>query len=217
MYKGVIFDLDGTVLDTIEDIKDALNEALGKMGYFHSYSNEETMLMVGSGFKVLIERAVPENTSDEDVEKVLHYFIEAYDKCYAKKTKAFSDIREVLGTMMDKGIKLAINSNKQDDFTKALIAKCFNDINWTAVIGYRNNHKKKPDPEAVFEIAKLMNLPLNELLYVGDSDVDIMTGHNAGIDTILVSWGYRPLEIAKKTKPKYIANNPEEMLEIIIK
>ena len=102
MYKGVIFDLDGTVLDTIEDIKDALNEALDKMGYFHSYSNEETMLMVGSGFKVLIERAAPENTSDEDIEKALNYFIEAYDKCYAKKTKAFSGIREVLGTMMDK-------------------------------------------------------------------------------------------------------------------
>lgn len=217
MYKGIIFDLDGTVLDTIEDLRDATNQAMKELGYYGEYTSEEIMKKVGNGFRVLIEKAVPEGTSADDVDKALEVFTGKYNECYNNKTHPYPDVFEAIKKLDKLNVKLAVNSNKADPFTKALIAKNYPDINWVEVLGHRDGKKKKPDPEAALEIADKMKLDIKDIVYVGDSEVDIKTGQNAGMDTIAVVWGFRPLQTLLSAKPSYLANNVDEMLDFILK
>jgi len=216
MYKinGIIFDLDGTILDTIYDIADSMNTVLKKYGYpNHEY--EEFKEFLGNGFKNLVKRSLPKEADESIVDRALELFTEEYEKNYINKTKPFEGIKYVLKVLQDNKIKMAVNSNKKDLFTKNLVDKFFSDINFVSVYGDREGIKRKPDPQTSLEIAKTMGLSPNEIIYIGDSEVDVMTAKNANMKSGIVSWGYRDLEQLEKYDVDYIYYKPNDILKII--
>ncbi|WFA10169.1 HAD family hydrolase [Tissierella sp. Yu-01] len=213
-YKGIIFDLDGTLLNTIEDISDSVNMALMEFE-FPTHTYEEYKLKLGNGFRVLIEKSVPQGSDKDTIDKVLNLFTKIYKDNYHKKTKPYSGIIELLKMLDKKGYKLAINSNKRDDYTNSLSSKIFSQIPFVAVFGERREIPKKPNPTSTLEIIELMGLNNREVLFVGDSDTDILTANNAKVDSIGVTWGFRTYEELKNNGAAYIVSNPIEILNIV--
>ncbi len=212
-YKGVIFDLDGTILDTIYDLGNSVNKTLEKYGQpLHSY--EDYKQKIGCGFKDLIKKSFPDMTEEIILEQALKDFLEIYDSSYMNDTKPYDGICEVLETLLTNGIKIGVNSNKRDDYTNKLIEKFFSNINFFGVFGERSNTPKKPAPDSALEIAELMNLNPGEILYIGDSKTDILTGHNAGMASAGVLWGFRNKEEFEKNNADYIISAPYEILEL---
>jgi len=215
-YQGIIFDLDGTLLDTIEDLSDSLNYALSSFGYpGHSCSTYKKM--IGEGVHNLIECSLPKGNYDSTVfANVLKLFLKTYKENYMKKTKPYDGICEMLSSLSKMGIKIGVNSNKRADYTNSLVEKYFADIPFIEVFGEREGIPKKPDPVAALEIAGLMELPPERVLYVGDSKTDIQTGFNAGMDTVGVLWGFRDFEELTTEGAAYIIEKPNEILTKIL-
>ena len=213
MIKGIIFDLDGTLLDTIEDIKDAVNEVMRKYDLLE-YDADQIRQKVGNGNKKLIERCLPEDKKYL-LDEALNEFLKSYRGCFRNKSEPFKGIKETLKIIQDKGVLISVNTNKQNMFCEELMECKLSEIDFIRIIGSRDNIPNKPDPYSCNEIIKDMNLNLDEVVYVGDSGVDIETGKNAGIKTVWVSWGTRKYDDIKDLKPDYIINNPKELLDII--
>lgn len=214
-YKGIIFDLDGTLLNTIYDLADSVNEAMEKLG-FPLHSEEAYKQKVGNGFNKLIERSLPENQRvEETIQKGLKLFVEAYDRRYLNKTVPYEGIDDLLKELPKKGIQIAINSNKRGDYTRALADKFFKDVPFVAVYGERKDVPKKPDPTAALEIAHLMELKPEEILYIGDSSTDMITGKNAEMDTVGVAWGFRGEEELRENGAVYIAETTKDILNLV--
>ena len=217
-YKGIIFDLDGTLLDTINDLTDSVNDVMKIYGW-KEYDSEACKMMVGNGFRKLIQRALPEEKQKDEMflDEAVDQFSKAYQKRYLNKTVPYEGILKLLGTLEEKGIKIAVNSNKRGDYTSALVNKYFSQFKWTAVYGERESEgiPKKPDPSAALEIADLMKLPKEEILYIGDSKTDMQTGQNAGMDTIGVSWGFRGRKELEENHVSYVVDHPEDILKFI--
>lgn len=218
-YKGIIFDLDGTLLDTINDLTDSVNDVMKIYGW-KEYDSEACKMMVGNGFRKLIQRALPEEKQKDEMflDEAVDQFSKAYQKRYLNKTIPYEGILKLLGTLEEKGIKIAVNSNKRGDYTSALVNKYFSQFPWVAVYGEREREgiPKKPDPSAALEIANHMNLPAEEVLYIGDSKTDMETGQNAKMDTIGVAWGFRGAEELRENNAIYIVEKPEAILEYVI-
>lgn len=219
-YKGVIFDLDGTLLDTIEDLGDSANEVMREYGCPELDYNQYTQL-IGNGVKRLIESCFESSEKgckligqDGFVEVAVNKFIKVYDKIYQNKTKPYQGIPEVLNVLKEKGIKMAVNSNKLDDYLKILVSKCFPDIPFSGAIGDSEAYPKKPDPTAAIKLTELMNLSASEVIYIGDSNVDILTGHNAGMDTMGVAWGFRGEKELRESGADYMAHHPEDICRL---
>ncbi len=212
-YKGIIFDLDGTLLDTINDIADSMNRALEKSGY-PSFINEEYKIKIGNGFRILVERCLPLGIDEATISKVHKSFVEDYNNNYMNNTLPYDGILEILKLLESKGIKLGINSNKRDDFVQKMVSKYFGDIDFVRVIGALKEIPNKPDPYSANEIAKSMNLDVSEILYIGDSDTDIYTAKNAGIDGAGVLWGFRSYGELKDAGAKYLFANPQELIQL---
>ena len=213
-YKGVIFDLDGTLLNTIEDLGDTVNKVLEEFS-LPTFTYAEYKLKVGGGIKNLVINSFPENTSQEIIDEGLKLFDLYYEKNYKNKTRPYKGILEVLDELKERGIKLAVNSNKRDDYTKLLVDKFFPDIGFLKVYGDREGVVKKPDPHSALEIAEFMNLEAGEVLYIGDSNVDILTAKNAAMDSVGVLWGFRDREEFNKYGADFIVGDPKEILGII--
>lgn len=217
-YKGIIFDLDGTLLDTIADLTDSVNDVMKIYGW-KEHDTAACKMMVGNGFRKLIMRALPEEKQVDEafVDEALDHFSKAYHKRYLNKTVPYEGILKLLEELEEKGIKIAVNSNKRGDYTSALVNKFFSHFSWTAVYGEREKQgiPKKPDPSAALEITKMMGLPKEEVLYIGDSKTDMQTGHNAGMDTIGVSWGFRGREELEENHASYVVDHPEDILKFI--
>lgn len=215
-YKGIIFDLDGTLLDTIQDISDSVNEVLTLYGY-PNFNYDEYKLKVGNGLRNLFINSVPEGTDDIILEDSYKLFLESYDKNYQNKTLPYEGIVEMLDEIDRMGIKIAINSNKRNDYTYKLALKFFENVSFVAIYGERNDIPRKPDPTAAIEILKFMDLEPEEVLYIGDSKTDIMTSTNAGMDGMGVLWGFRSYEELNKYGAKYIVSSPMEIVNIVKK
>lgn len=213
-YKGIIFDLDGTLLDTIEDISDSVNMALMEFG-FPTHTYEEYKLKLGNGFRDLIEKSVPDGSDKDTIDKVLDLFTKYYKDNFKNKTKQYNGIIELLEVLNRKGYKLAINSNKRDDYTNSLSSKIFSQIPFIAVFGERRGIPKKPDPTSTLEIVGLMGLTNREVIFIGDSNTDILTANNAKVDSIGVTWGFRTYEELKSNGATYIVSDPMEILNIV--
>ena len=212
-YKGVIFDLDGTILDTISDLGNSVNNTLEKYGQpLHSY--EEYKKKIGWGFRDLIKRSFPGMTEEIILDQALKDFLEIYDSSYMNDTKPYDGIHEVLKTLLANNIKIGVNSNKRNDYTNKLVEKFFSDIDFFGVFGERSNIPKKPAPDSALEIAELMDLSPAEILYIGDSKTDILTGHNAGMASAGVLWGFRDKEEFEENNADYIISAPYEILEL---
>lgn len=211
MKKLVIFDLDGTLLNTIADLALSTNYALGKLGY-PTHEVEAYNFMVGNGINKLFERALPEGEkTEENVLRVRKEFVPFYDIHNADKSQPYPGIPELLSHLQQAGIQVAVASNKYQAATQKLIAHYFPNIRFTAVFGQRDGINVKPDPTIVFDILKIVGIEKKDVLYVGDSGVDMQTAANAGVTACGVTWGFRPKAELEGFNPAYIVDSAEEI------
>lgn len=214
MIKGIIFDLDGTLLDTISDIGDSVNQMLEDYGY-PTFTYDEYKLKVGHGFKNLIERSLPFNADFDLKEEALSKFIYYYHRNYTNSSYPYPGILETLHKLTDQKITLAINSNKADEYTKNLAKIRLGEINFIDVRGQIDNIPKKPDPANALKIIETMQLDPSEVVYIGDSATDIKTAENAHLISIGVAWGFRGESELKEAGADHIAYKPEDIIDII--
>lgn len=213
-YKAVIFDLDGTLVNSIKDIADAMNVVLQKRNY-PTYDYDTYKTFVGSGVKSLVVKALPRNKTDEtEINTCLSDMMQVYSACCTNKTAPYPGILKLLDTLHAKGLKLAILSNKEDGLTKkvatALLPKYIQ-----PVLGLKEEALKKPNPKVLLQLCETLNVKPNEAIYVGDTDVDILVAKNANTLAIGVSWGFRdPQELIAKGA-NYMLQTPEDLLEVV--
>lgn len=191
-YKLVIFDLDGTILYTLEDLKQALNHALTAFEY-PERTLEEVRCFVGNGIRKLIERAVPNGTSDADIDKVFCEFNKYYAVHCTDYTIPYDGVIELIKGLRKNGIKTAVVSNKADYGVQELCKRYFDGL-FDYAVGEREGINRKPSPDAVFEVLSYLEVEGKEAVYVGDSEVDIKTAQNAEMESIIVTWGFRDKE-----------------------
>lgn len=216
MKKLVIFDLDGTLLNTIADLAHSTNYALNKLGY-PTHEIKKYNFMVGNGIDKLFERALPEREkSKENVLRVRKEFVPYYDIHNADDSRPYPGIPEVLAYLQSSGIQIAVASNKYQSATQKLIDHYFPEIHFTAVFGQREGIKVKPDPTVVFDILETAKVTKNDVLYVGDSGVDMQTAANAGVTACGVTWGFRPRAELEEFNPQYVVDTAEEIKSLIL-
>ena len=214
MIKGLIFDLDGTLIDSIEDICFSLNLAIKEYGY-EEISVDFVRKNTGKGFRKLVEDSLPQIKDSKLIDEITDLYTIKYSEHYNDSTDAYEGMKETLTKLQEKGIKIAANSNKKDLYTKNLMKKIFPNINFVAVFGERENIPNKPDPTTANEIVELMNLSKEEVLYVGDSEVDIRTSKNANLKSIGCKWGFRGEGTLIKEGATYIIDKPIEILDVV--
>lgn len=215
MKKLVIFDLDGTLLNTIADLAAATNQALQHYGY-PTHEVEAYRFFVGNGINKLFERALPETErTEENILKIRSRFVPYYDTHNADLSRPYPGIPELLRTLQQKGVKIAVASNKYQAATRKLIAHYFPEINFVEVLGQREGTPAKPDPCIVHDIIAKAGVKQEEALYVGDSNVDMQTAHNAGVTAVGVAWGFRPRTELEALHPAHIIENAEELLSFL--
>lgn len=190
--KAILFDLDGTLLDTLDDLTDSANHMLRSFGY-PERSREYVRQAVGNGVRNLIVRALPGGEDRARVDECLAAFREHYSKNLDIKTGPYPGVTELLRELKSAGVRTGVVSNKYDGAVKALCLKHFGDLVDVA-IGEQPGFKRKPEPDSVLEAMRLLGAVRESTLYVGDSDVDVETARNAGLKCVGVSWGFRPRE-----------------------
>lgn len=214
MYKLAVFDMDGTILDTLEDLKDSTNFALEKCGY-PTRSYDEVRRFVGNGIRKLIERAVPEGLTVEQIDRVHEVFTEHYKVHCADKTKAYDGIKPLLEKLRASGVKTAVVSNKADYGVQELCKEYFDGL-FDYAVGEREGIRRKPAPDAVNEALRVLGIDKSEAVYIGDSDVDFETAKNAELPCISVLWGFRDEEFLREKGATLFVRDPAEIYDIII-
>ena len=215
-YRAVIFDLDGTLLDSLEDIADSMNMVLKAKGYAtHTY--DDYRYFVGSGVRSLAISVLPEDArGDASVNECMKSFREIYDNNWDVKTRPYPDITAMLAGIAERGIKAAVLSNKPDDFTKRCVKKLLHGFKFEIVLGMRDNIPPKPDPQAALEIAGVLKLSPEQFLYIGDTAIDMNTANNAGMFAVGVLWGFRPREELLENGAKTLVGHPMEIINLLI-
>ena len=213
-YQAAIFDLDGTLLDTLEDLYRAVNYALSA----HSMplrTRDEVRMFVGNGVEMLIRRAVPEGSDEALILAVLGDFKTTYAAICKDHTKPYDGILPVLASLRERGIRVAVVSNKFDAATKSLCAEYFGELVEVA-IGERADVRKKPAPDTVLEALRELGVTAKGAVYIGDSDVDIRTAENCGMDCISVTWGLRDEDFLLENGATTLVRTPSDLLGVII-
>jgi len=209
MKEAVIFDMDGTLLNTLEDLTQSVNSTMQKFG-FQIHTKEEIRKFVGNGVRVLFDRALPKNISNEIKEKCIEYFKKDYSENMYSHTGAYKGILEILKELKNSGYKIAVVSNKFDKAVKELSEKYFRGL-IDVSIGQSDDVPQKPAPNGVFKAMR--ELGIRSAVYVGDSDVDVQTAKNANLPSIGVTWGFRDKE--NLFGADIIVDSPEELLKQI--
>ena len=213
-YKIAIFDLDGTILNTIEDLADSLNYALTKNGY-KERTVAETQSFVGNGLLMLVKRAIKPETSEEEAQKVLADLKVYYKIHCADKTKPYEGIPELLKDLKTADYLLAVVSNKADYAVQILCEQYFPGM-FDLAVGERENVRRKPAPDSVNAVLAEFELKKADAVYIGDSDVDIETAENVGTDSILVAWGFRGADFLREKGAKNIVFDTEELKRCLL-
>lgn len=213
--KAVVFDLDGTLLYTLEDLKNATNYAL-KTNDMPERTLDEVRRFVGNGVRLLMERAVPDGADNPKFEETFALFKEYYDAHCNDNTSPYDGIMELLDELKVRGIKMAIVSNKIDFAVKSLDKLYFKDY-MTAAIGEMEEEgiRKKPAPDMVQKALKELGVKQDEAIYVGDSDVDIATAKNSGLECVSVTWGFRDVKFLKEHGATHLIDHPTELLKYV--
>lgn len=215
MKRLVIFDLDGTLLNTIADLAQSTNHALQALGY-PTHQTEEYNLMVGNGINKLLERALPqEEQNEENIQRMRSYFIPHYDAHNADLSAPYPGVVKLLETLQEQGLQLAVASNKYQAATEKLVKHYFPQINFVAVLGQREGVEVKPSPVIVEDILSQSGADKKEVLYVGDSGVDMQTAINAQVEACGVTWGFRSRKELASFSPAHIVDKAEEILALI--
>lgn len=213
MKKLVIFDLDGTLLDTIADLAQASNYALTQCG-FPTHAPSSYPYFVGNGVSKLLERIVPEDMRSQAVlQKMRQHFSEYYNTHCTDLTTPYPGIPELLTELTENGIAVAVASNKYQEAVSKLIGHFFPDIKWAAVEGQRTGRHVKPDPSIVFAILSQHPTPKSDVLYVGDSGVDMETARRACVESCGVTWGFRPVSELKANYADLIVDSPQDIMD----
>lgn len=217
MTKLAIFDLDGTLLNTVEDLGNATNYALEQCG-FPTHPIEAYYQMVGRGIYNLFRAAIPSEYATEDnVQRMASYFIPYYDTHKCDCTRPYDGIPGMLKTITAAGVRLAVASNKYQDGAEKLVHHFFGEYDFVKILGQREGQPIKPDPAIVDQVlAEVPSVTKSETVYVGDSNVDMQTGLNAGVRTVGVSWGFRTREELAAYSPSAIVDTPEELSRVIL-
>lgn len=217
MTKLAIFDLDGTLLNTVEDLGNATNYALTQCG-FPIHPTDAYYQMVGRGIYNLFRAAIPSEYATEDnVQRMASYFIPYYDTHKCDCTRPYDGIPGMLKTITAAGVRLAVASNKYQDGAEKLVHHFFGEYDFVRILGQREGQPIKPDPAIVDQVlAEVPSVTKSETVYVGDSNVDMQTGLNAGVRTVGVSWGFRTREELAAYSPSAIVDTPEELSRVIL-
>ena len=214
MKNTVIWDMDGTVLNTLEDLQNSVNYALVSYG-FKPYKPQEIKAMLGNGIKVLMELAVPDGLNNPRFDDCFETFKEYYQQHMNDKTKPYDGIEKVMARLRQKGWKQAIVSNKIDNAVQELTAAYYPFVD--LALGEQEGLKRKPCPDMVLTALKRLKATKEEAVYVGDSEVDLATAKNSGLDCICVSWGFRDRQSLQAIGAPSIVDEPEQLLEALLK
>lgn len=212
-YETILFDMDGTILDTLEDLKDAVNYVMRQNGE-PEHSLDEIRSFVGNGMKKLMIRSIPGGEENPTFEKQFKEYQEYYPPHSKIKTKPYDGILDFMKECKLRGVKLAVVSNKQQPAVTELSAYYFEDL-FDASVGDGEGRKVKPAPDAPYEAMKRIGADPKTTLYVGDSDVDAATAENAGLDCVLVTWGFRERELLEQQKHIAIIDSVDELYQFI--
>lgn len=213
MYKAVFFDLDGTLLDTLEDLADSVNEMLRKFSC-PERSLAEVRQFLGNGMRKLVERSVSEDFQKENLQSAYEFFRLSYSKNMQNKTHPYDGIITCLEELKENGIITVVTSNKNDDAVKNLCREYFGDL-LTLSVGAKEGVPSKPNPEMVISAMREIGAEKEECIFVGDSDTDILTAKNAGLKSVGVLWGFRNREILEKAEADFVISHPCEIISIV--
>lgn len=213
MTKLVIFDLDGTLLNTLSDLAAAANAALVRCG-FAARTVDEVQRFVGNGVEKLLYRALPDgHQTPENLIRMKRAFFTYYDGHLWDKTYPYPGIADLLTRLQQRGILLAVASNKYQRAVEKLVEHFFPSVSFAAVLGQQDGLPTKPDPAMVYQILARAGVPAADALYVGDSEVDMQTAQNAGLRACGVLWGFRSRAVLEKYHPVYLVNQPQILLK----
>ncbi len=211
-----IFDLDGTLLDTVADLANATNQALAKYGY-PTHPTEAYYRFVGNGINKLFARALPEEArTEENVQRIRTLFIPYYNEHNADDSHPYPGIVELLTQLQSQGIQLAVASNKYQQATAKLVGHFFPNIRFAAVYGQREGVPIKPDPTIVNDILSETGISRAHTLYIGDSGVDMQTARNASVESVGVTWGFREEEELRTNGATHIIHNAKDILKLAL-
>lgn len=211
-YSAVLFDLDGTLLDTLTDLVDSVNSALGYLN-FPQHESETYKYFIGNGREALAFRALPENQrSPVMVEKLVTYFNEEYTRRWANNTHPYQGVPELLDALTSRGITMAILSNKPHDFTELMVSKLLSRWQFDSVTGALPSVPKKPDPTAALKITRQLDVRPVEFLYLGDTDVDMETATAAGMYPVAALWGFRTAGELLAAGARSLIQQPTDLL-----
>lgn len=210
-----IFDLDGTLVNTIADLATAVNYALAQNN-FPTHPMENYKMFVGNGINKLFERALlPTHATQENIDLVRADFLLYYSEHSNDFSRPYDGIMELLDELERRGVMLAVASNKYHQATVEVIKNFFPRINFVAVFGHRDNVAPKPEPQIVFDVLKIAGVTASEAIYIGDSGVDMQTAINSSVDAVGVTWGFRSVEELREFAPRYIVDTPVQILSCI--
>jgi phosphoglycolate phosphatase len=214
-YKAIIFDLDGTLLDTLEDLANSANRVLSEKG-FPTHRLDSYRYFVGDGSARLITRALPEDKRNDDmIQLCLAAFLKDYRRNWNVKTKPYDGIAEMLDSLSARGLKMAVLSNKPHDFTKQCATELLKNWRFEAILGQRKDVPRKPDPVGALEIAHHLGMSPLDFLFLGDSAVDMKTALAAGMFPVGACWGFRPAKELLENGARALIKRPPEMIDLL--
>lgn len=205
-YRAVIFDMDGTLLNTLKDLADSVNKGLEEMGY-PTHDLASYRYFVGEGREIMARKTLPEDHRDQvTVDRLVSFINEEYDRRWVQNTRAYPGVPDLLDVLTDFQIKMAILSNKPHDFTEKMAAKLLSKWHFDYILGASDDSPRKPDPALALQIASLMKIEPSGFIFVGDSDIDMKTAGAAGMLAAGALWGFR-------TREELLAGGARELLE----
>lgn len=214
-FRAVLFDLDGTLLNTLDDLADSMNTSLKRFG-FPPHPVDTYKYLVGDGLVNLVSRALPKDDRDEaTINKIATAEREEYSRNWANKTHPYEGIPELLDALQERLIATCVLSNKPDDFTQVIVQKFLSKWKFAAVRGQNKSTPIKPNPSGAIQIAQILGLSTTEFLYVGDSNTDMETASAAGMFPVGVLWGYRPKEELIRAGAKVLIEQPTDLLSLV--
>lgn len=216
MIRGVVFDLDGTLLYTIPDITAALNHALALCG-MPTHTEEECMRIVGGGIRQAVNRAVPPGTDGEAIERVLEAYLGYYFDHCTEKTGYYPGVQAMLAGLAERGTALGILSNKSEATVQKITARYFPDVPFCCVLGRVEGRPLKPAPEAAEPVLEAMSFPAAEIAYVGDSGTDMVFARAAGMLPVAAPWGYRAREELVEQGAVLVAKDAEDLMALLLR
>jgi phosphoglycolate phosphatase len=213
-FSAVLFDLDGTLLDTLADIAHSANHVLADLG-FPTHDIDAYRHFVGEGLVVLFRKALPADVNaDEVMPRCAERFREAYGREWNVRTRPYDGIRELLDALTARPIEMAVLSNKPDAFTRKCVQEYLPEYKFRVVLGQRDSVPRKPDPAGAIEIINEMGIPAEQFLYLGDSSIDMQTATAAGMYAVGALWGFRSLQELQQNGAKTVISQPTDLLEL---